>query len=63
MHRIYGIDMGLIFDRAALCYDHKPVSLLHTLDIPFPIRGGQLVLFLTDNLFHLLDIANSVSSL
>jgi hypothetical protein len=63
MHRIYGIDIGSIFDRAALCLDHKPASLLHTLDTPFIIRGGQLVLFLTDNSFHLLDITNSVSSL
>jgi hypothetical protein len=44
--------MGLIFDRAALYHDHKPASLLHTLDTLFLIRGGQLVTFLTDNSFH-----------
>jgi hypothetical protein len=46
-----------------LVFNDQLASLLHTLDTPFPIRGGQIVPFLTDDSFHLLDIMNSVSSL
>jgi hypothetical protein len=40
MHRIYNINIGLIFNRAALYHDYKPVSLLYTLNTPFLIYGG-----------------------
>jgi hypothetical protein len=63
MYRIYDIDLGSILDRAALCLNHKPASLLHTLNAVLPICGRQIFPFFTDNFFHLLDIVNSVSLL
>lgn len=63
MYRIYGIDLESISDRAALCLDNKPASLLHTLDTVLPICRRQIFPFFTDGLFHLLDIVNSVSPL
>ena len=63
MYRIYGIDLELIFDRAALCHNHKPVSLLYTLDTVLLICRRQIFLFFTDSFFYLLDIVNSVSPL
>jgi hypothetical protein len=62
MHRIYSINTGLIFNRAALRLNHKPASLLYTLNILLLICRRQIFLFLSDSFFHLLDIMNLISS-
>jgi hypothetical protein len=63
IHRIYGIDIGSTLDRAALCPDHKPVSLVYVLDIVLLVCGRQIFPFFTDGFFYLLDIVSSVSLL
>ena len=61
IHRIYGIDVGSTLDRAALCLDHKPISLLHVLDTVLLVCGRQNFPFFTDGFFYLLDIVSPVS--
>ena len=63
IHRINGIDLDLISNRAAFCLNDKPISLRYTLNISFLIGGSQFIPLFTDNLFHLLNIVNPISLL
>ena len=62
-NRIYIVHIESVLNWASICLNDKPASLLHTLDTPFLICRGQLIPFLTNSLFHLLNIVNPLSFL